>query len=143
MIAAAGQGRAVALLPFAAAALLVPAMAMAAVAAKQEQGPAPGTVVPLERFDGSVRIHSPRAAAETLHVIARVWQIHGRQHIAKFPEAGFLIVHLHSGKVVTVIDGKETQRHGDDFWTVAPGSSMSLRVTSESALVETTAVTPR
>lgn len=95
---------------------------------------------PIERFDGKTAFRTKQGKPKELHVVVRNWQIHGRQRIEKFPEEGFMLVHLHSGKVSTVIDGKEEKRGGDAFWTVPAGSKMSVEVTSESALLETMAV---
>jgi hypothetical protein len=101
------------------------------------------TLVPLTRFEGDLRIQPQKGASKDLRVVTRNWLIHGRQKIERFPEMGYLIVHLQSGKVMTVIDGHETARDGGAFWTVPAGSSMSVRVTSESALLEVTAVTSK
>jgi quercetin dioxygenase-like cupin family protein len=75
-----------------------------------------------------------------LHIVVQDWGIHGRKPVEKFPEEGFMIVHLLAGKVATVIDGKEQTHKGGDFWTVSPGSHMSVQVTSESASLQTLAV---
>jgi len=102
-----------------------------------------GALKSIERFDGRTGLRTRRGKLEELHVVIRNWQLHGRLRVEKFPEPGFAIVHLHSGKVVTVINGKEQQRNGGDFWIVPAGSSMAVQVVSESALLETTAVRAR
>ncbi len=94
-------------------------------------------VVPLSRFEGTAQLAVKGAAPATFHVSKKNWGIHGRQKIEKYPESGFLIVHLHSGLVTTIIDGKEEKRKVGDYWTVPAGSQMSLQVTSESASLET------
>ncbi len=48
-----------------------------------------------------------------------------------------MIVHLHSGLVTTMIDGKKEKRKTGEYWTVPAGTQMSLQVTSESASLET------
>jgi quercetin dioxygenase-like cupin family protein len=128
-------------------ALLALSIAGLASAAAQTAGTggseaAPAVVVPEVRFDGNVAFNLSPARRATLHVVMRKWQIHGKQHIAKFPEEGFVVVHLHSGKIVTTINGQETARKPEDYWVIPQGQTMSLRVTSESALLETTAVRP-
>jgi hypothetical protein len=60
--------------------------------------------------------------------------------VEKFPEHDFLVVYLHSGKVATVIDGKQENHKGGEFWTVAAGVNMSVQVTSESALLQILAI---
>jgi hypothetical protein len=94
-------------------------------------------VTPLSRFEGTAKLTAKGAAPATLHVSKKNWGIHGRQKIERFPEAGFLIVHLHSGLVTTIIAGKEEKRKVGDYWTVPAGSQMSVHVTSESASLET------
>jgi hypothetical protein len=39
-----------------------------------------------------------------------------------------------------VINGKEEQRKGGDFWTVPAGGTMSVQVKSESAVLQTLAI---
>jgi len=93
------------------------------------------------RFEGKATMKLKTGRPQELNVALRSWGIHGQQHIEKFPEQGFLVVHLHSGKVVTVIEGKEEQRKGGDFWTLPSGSTMSVQVKSESALLQTFSIT--
>src|SRR5690348_8511711 len=100
------------------------------------QAPQEGaSLKPIERFDGKTMIETKAGKPVAAHVVVRVWQIHGRQKIDKFPEEGFIIVALHSGKVMTTIGGKREEHKGGDFWTVPSGSTMTVEVTSESALL--------
>jgi hypothetical protein len=109
------------------------------------ESPAPNALQPIERFSSReitmafVRngVPTPPAAA---HITIRDWQIHGQQKIQNFPESGLLIVELHSGKVTTIINGKEERHNPGDFWTVPAGASMSVQVTSESAALHVVAV---
>jgi quercetin dioxygenase-like cupin family protein len=126
-------------------AALVAALASSTATAVRPQvphGPQPpaAAVQALSRFDGRLAFRSAEGPMRELHVVVRQWQIHGRQHIERFPERGFVVVHLHSGRLTTVINGKEETRKGGDFWVVPAGASMSVLVTSESALLETTSV---
>ena len=97
-------------------------------------------LLPVQRFEGKAVLKLKTGRAQELPVVLRSWGIHGQQHVAKFPDQGFLVVHLHSGKVVTVINGKEQQRKGGDFWTVPAGATMSVQVKSESAVLQTLAM---
>jgi hypothetical protein len=92
------------------------------------------------RFEGKAVIKPKAGRPQELSVALRSWGIHGQQHIEKFPEQGFVLVHLHSGKVITVINGKEEPRKGGDFWTIPAGATMSVQVKSESALLQTFAL---
>src|SRR2546426_238241 len=101
---------------FWAAGILWPASAAAQEAPPapaQQTAEAPAPLKPIERFDGKTAFRTKQGKPKELHVIVRNWEIHGRQRIEKFPEEGFVLVHLHSGKVTTVIDGKEEKRGGD------------------------------
>lgn len=131
-----------------AAILLVSSVVTTSTAQENSAAPAqakPETEVPLkaiERFDGKTSFRTKGGKSQELHVVIQNWEIHGRQRIQKFPEAGFMVVQLHSGKVTTVISGKEEKRSGGAFWTVPAGSSMSVQVDSESALLQIMAVRP-
>jgi quercetin dioxygenase-like cupin family protein len=94
-------------------------------------------VVPSVRFEGTVTVKTKGATSASFHVVKKNWGIHGRQKVEQFPEPGFMIVHLHSGLVTTVIDGKEQKRQTGEYWTVPAGAQMLLQVTSESASLET------
>jgi hypothetical protein len=94
----------------------------------------------LARFEGKGVVHLKNGRSYELHLALRSVGIHGKTRIERFPEQGFLIVNLHSGRVVTVIDGKEEHRKGGDFWVVPAGSHMSVQVESESALLQTVAI---
>jgi quercetin dioxygenase-like cupin family protein len=112
--------------------------------AKQES-PAPSASQPIERFNSReiavvfVRNGEPTPPAGA-HITIRDWQIHEQQKIQNFPESGLLIVELHSGKVTTIINGKEERRNPGEFWSVPAGASMSVQVTSESAALHVVAV---
>lgn len=112
----------------------------AAAPESQQKGEA---VVPLSRFarfDGKTILQLKGGKSRELHVVMQDWIIHGRERVKKFPEEGFVMVHLLAGRVTTVIDGKEQAHGGGDYWTVPTGSTMSVQVTSESASLQTLAV---
>jgi len=93
-----------------------------------------------DRFAGKALLKSKNGRAQEVSAVLQNWALHGRIQVEKFPEHNFLVVYLHSGKVTATIDGKPEQHKGGDFWTVPAGASMSLQVTSESALLETLAL---
>lgn len=126
--------------------LLMTGLVTAALA-QQAGAPEPAQkqegVVPLshvERFNGTTTLQTKNGQSRELHVVVQDWAIHGRQRVEKFPEEGFLMVHLLAGKVTTVINGKEQAYKGGEYWTVPAGSTMSVQVTSESASLQTVAV---
>jgi hypothetical protein len=116
---------------------------LAQQAAAPQPVPSQEGVVPVshvERFNGDTTLPLKGGQSRALHVIVEDWGIHGRQRIEKFPQEGFLLVHLLAGKVTTVINGKEQAHNGGEYWIVPVGSSMSVQVTSESASLQTLSV---
>jgi quercetin dioxygenase-like cupin family protein len=120
--------------------LLTAVFAQQGAAPETRQGEALAPLSHVERFDGRTTLQIKGGKSRDLHVVVQDWGIHGRKPVEKFPEEGFMMVHLLAGKVTTVIDGKEQTHKGGDFWTVSPGSNMSVQVTSESASLQTLAV---
>jgi hypothetical protein len=92
-----------------------------------------------ERFDGRATLHAKDGSPRELHVVVRNWVIHPGEQVTRFPERDFTIVELVAGTVVTVIDGQEKEFTGG-FWTVPAGGSMSIRVKSESASLQTVTI---
>jgi len=119
--------------------LAAASQAQQSAAGKQETA-APNALQPIERFDSRQITVLKAGKPVPAHVTIRDWQIHGRQKIEKFPEAGTLIVHLQSGKITTTIGGKQEKREPGDYWNVAAGTSMGVQVTSESAILHVLAI---
>jgi hypothetical protein len=92
-----------------------------------------------ERFDGRATLRAKDGSPRDLHVVVRNWVIHPGEQVTRFPERDFTIVELVAGTVVTVIDGQEKEFSGG-FWTVPAGGSMSIRVKSESASLQTVTI---
>ena len=123
------------LAPLAGAALWIGALAA--------QEPAPQTapvLEPLVRFEQDVVVATKAAAAKKTHVVVANWGLHGSGKLDRFPEQGFMVVQLHSGNVTVTINGKAETHKGGDFWTVPAGATMSVQVTSESAVLQTMAI---
>jgi quercetin dioxygenase-like cupin family protein len=119
--------------------ILRPAAATLWIAALAAQQPAP-TLEPVVRFEQDVVVATKAAAAKKAHVVVANWGIHGAGRIERFPEQGFMVVQLHSGAVTVTINGKADAHKGGDFWTVPAGATMSVQVTSESAVLQTMAI---
>jgi quercetin dioxygenase-like cupin family protein len=107
------------------------------MATAQTKSESESTVSPRVRFEGDVTVQTRAGAPRAIRVILRDWTIRGTQRIERFPEQGFAVVQLHSGNVTTTINGRQEKRRGGDFWTIPAGASMSLQVTSESAVLQT------
>ncbi len=97
-------------------------------------------LTPIERFDNVTTLRTKDGKRRDIHIVIRNWIIHPGEKVSRFPEPGFMIVQLRAGKVIVVIDGKEQKHQTGEFWAVPAGSSMSIQVTSESAVLQTMAV---
>ena len=107
--------------------------------------PAPGSQAgrlrpPTERFAGSVTVRARDGTAQLVQVVIRNWIIDNRQRIARFPEEGPLLVELTGGELTTIIDGQRQARKSGEFWTVPPGSIMSIETGNDSAGLQTIAI---
>jgi hypothetical protein len=109
----------------------------ASTAAAQTKSESESALSPRVRFEGDVTVQTKGGAPKAMRVVLRDWAIGGTRKIERFPEQGFMVVQLHSGNLTTTINGKQDKRSGGDFWTVPAGASMSLQVTSESAVLQT------
>jgi hypothetical protein len=109
-------------------------------AAQQTIPTSQSVLAPVVRLEQDVIVPTTGAVPQKVRVVLANWGIHGTQKIDRFPEQGFMIIQLHSGNVTIVINGKEEKHRGGDFWTVPAGATMSVQVTSESAVLQTMAI---
>lgn len=105
--------------------------------------PAQEMLVPVERFDGTTSLRTRDGRERTVQVVIRNWTIPNRQRLARFPQDGFMVVHLRAGEVITVIDGQRQARREDEIWAVPAGASMSVETGTESASLQTVTVRER
>jgi len=127
------------ILAAATACMLIALLASQQSAAQPTTSASASVLTPAVRFEGDVVVPT-KAGAKTVRVILSNWGIHGTQKIERFPEQGFMVIQLHSGNVTIAVNGKEEKHRGGDFWTVPAGASMSVQVTSESAVLQTMAI---
>ena len=102
---------------------------------------AQNTVQPIERYNNAqsnLLIVGGRPVSARIAI--RDCQIHGQQKIERFPETGTLIVQLQSGRITTTIGGATAERQPGEHWTVPAGTSMSVQVTSESAVLHVVSI---
>jgi quercetin dioxygenase-like cupin family protein len=109
----------------------------ASTASAQTKSESVAALSPRVRFEGDVAVQTKAGASRMMRVVLRDWTIRGAQRIERFPEQGFAVVQLHSGNLTTTINGKQEKRSGGDFWTIPAGATMSVQVTSESAVLQT------
>jgi hypothetical protein len=92
-----------------------------------------------ERFAGKLAASTPQGKKVTVNVDLKIWNVSSPQ-LRVLPVAGFYIANAISGQLITVINGKSEVHAPGDFWTVPNGMSMSVATKSESATIQTIAV---
>lgn len=93
-----------------------------------------------ERFQGPLTLKTKAGKTLALNVGLRVWSIDGTLGRQTLRTTDYTIFRLRAGKIKTVVDGKEQVRNVDECWTLPAGSTLSLEVKGETALLETTIV---
>lgn len=96
-----------------------------------------------EHYSGTLSYRTSAGAVKTVRVSLRQWVANGRAKVGRFPQPGFLVVQLSSGKVVTVINGEKRERKLDDFWTVPASAVMRVETGNEQAALEVLAIQER
>jgi len=93
-----------------------------------------------ERFQGPLTLKTKAGKTLALNLGLRVWSIDGTLGRQTLRTTDYTIFRLRAGKIKTVVDGKEQVRNVDEYWTLPAGSTLSLEVKGETALLETTTV---
>jgi uncharacterized protein YdeI (BOF family) len=93
-----------------------------------------------ERFQGPLSLKTKAGKALALNVGLRIWSIDGTLGRQTLRTTDYTVFRLRAGKIKTVIDGKEQVRNVDEYWTLPAGSTLSLEVKGETALLETTTI---
>ena len=96
-----------------------------------------------ERFQGPLALKTKEGKSVALNVGVRVWSIDGALGRQTLRTTDYTVFRLRAGKIKTVVDGKEQLRDVDEYWTLPAGTSFSLEVKGETALLETTTVSTK
>ena len=76
------------------------------------------------RFEQSLSIRTPEAAAQPVRVSLRDWVVRNGQK-ATLTAGGMLILHVQGGApVFTSVNGVRTERKDDEFFVVPPGATL-------------------
>jgi quercetin dioxygenase-like cupin family protein len=119
--------------------LVLGCLGLAAVAfAQKKEGSGAAAAKQTERFQGTAALKDKAGKAKTVRLAVHNWTLLGEQHIDQFPEHGFLLVQLLSGKVTTVIDGKTEKRNKGEFWVVPANAKMGIDARGEVTGLEIT-----
>jgi uncharacterized protein YdeI (BOF family) len=93
-----------------------------------------------ERFQGPLTLKAKAGKTLSLNVGLRIWSIDGTLGRQTLRTTDYTVFRLRAGKIKTDIDGKEQVRNVDEYWTLPAGSTLSLEVKGETALLETTTI---
>lgn len=93
-----------------------------------------------ERFLGPLTLKTKAGKTLALNVGLRVWSIDGTLGRQTLRTTDYTVFRLRAGRIKTVVDGKEQVRNVDEYWTLPAGSTLSLEVKGETALLETTTI---
>jgi quercetin dioxygenase-like cupin family protein len=83
--------------------------------------------------------------SQPIHVAVETWDLLSSREGAEqeIPLSGFYVAHLLSGQISSSVDGKRVERKPGDYWTVAAGTRMHVKVLREFAVLETIVPTSR
>jgi hypothetical protein len=114
---------------------------MLAVAALLSAVPILGSATVLFTATGSAR--AVNGKSHDFRIIIRKWDLDAvveEDQSISFPT--FTVINICSGRVETTIAGETVVHNPDEYWAMKAGSTMRLRVLSESAVLQTLAITP-
>ena len=90
-------------------------------------------------YEGTVTTQTAKGAAQPVHLAVQRWTIANDGAVHEIPLAGFYVVQLQSGNVAATVAGETIDHRSSDFWTVKAGATMSVKVLSQLAVLETIA----
>jgi hypothetical protein len=93
-----------------------------------------------EGFHGPLTLKSKQGKAISLNIGVQRWSIDGSLGSQSIRVEEFTLFQMRSGKIVTLVDGKEVIKTADDYWTVPAGAIFTFTVKGETALLEATSV---
>jgi hypothetical protein len=86
------------------------------------------------RFEQSLSIRTPEAAAQPVRVSLRDWVVRNRQK-ASLTAGGMLIMHVRGGApVFTSVDGVRTERKDEEFFVVPPGATLLVETGNDTCV---------
>lgn len=100
-------------------------------------GSPPNGLTYIQRFDGIVQMRTS-GALQPLQVVIRDWHVfNNHREPVQILAHAFTVAHLVSGTVTTVIGGQRVERGPNGYWSLSPGTSMTITVRGEAAIIET------
>jgi hypothetical protein len=90
-------------------------------------------------YEGTITTQTAEGAAKPVHLAVQSWTIANDGAAHEIPLAGFYVAQLQSGNIAATVAGETIDYRSSDFWTVKAGATMSVKVLSELAVIETVA----
>lgn len=94
-------------------------------------------------FTGTGPTRAAKGKSQGFRMTIRKWDLDAvveEGQSMSFPT--FTVINVCSGRVETTIAGKTAVRNPDDYWDLKAGSTMRVRVLSESAVLQTLTIAP-
>jgi hypothetical protein len=85
----------------------------------------------------TMTIQSKAGPPEAVSVSVRVWKVSNED--SQIPLHGFYLARVVTGDVLATIDGRSAHHLPGEYWSVAAGSTMTVKTLGETAALETTA----
>jgi hypothetical protein len=123
--------------------VLVCACGVASRAAAQEAAASKQALVdPLKVFRATEAFQAPLALktkegkTAALKVALHTWSIDGALGRQSIKTSEFTLFRVRGGKIRVLLDGKEEMKRTDEYWTSPAGTTVTLQVKGETALLD-------
>lgn len=136
-------------LPLTAACMLAAWAALPSAWAQQPPPPAAATaevaktIRVREGFQAPLTLTTKQGKTVSLKVGMHRWSIDGSLGPQTVRVDEFMLFQMRSGKIKTVIDGKEVVKSADAYWTLPAGSTFTFEVKGEAALLDAMTVSTK
>jgi len=96
-----------------------------------------------EGFQAPLTLITKQGKTVSLKVGMHRWSIDGTLGRQTVRVDEFTLFQMRSGKIKTVVDGKEVIKGADDYWTLPAGSTFTFEVKGEAALLDAMTVSTK
>jgi hypothetical protein len=96
-----------------------------------------------EGFQAPLTLMTKQGKTVTLKVGIHRWSIDGTLGPQTVRVDEFTLFQLRSGKIKTLVDGKEVIKSADAYWTLPAGSTFTFEVKGETALLDAMTVSTK
>lgn len=96
-----------------------------------------------EGFQAPLTLTTKQGKTVSLKVAMHRWSIDGALGPQTVRVDEFTLFQMRSGKIKTVVDGKEVIKSADSYWTAPAGSTFTFEVKGETALLDATTVSTK